>query len=91
MKTLYTCMCDSLEHSFVVIADEEDLWISVHLSPLPFHRRLKHALLYLLGRRSRWGDFDEILISPTDALALGDQLTEWARGDKAGFDTNDAY
>ena len=78
-RTLFTCSCGSMEHIFVVIADDDDdLFIEVHLSPLPIFERLKHAVQYAFGYRSRWGDFEEIILSPETALLLGDTLIEWA-------------
>ena len=90
-RTLFTCVCGSLEHIFIVTADDDDLFIEVHLSPLPFFERLKHAVQYLFGYRSRWGDFDEILLNPETALMLGDKLVEWAGGENRGFQPNDVH
>jgi hypothetical protein len=80
-----------MEHIFVVTADDEDLFIETHLSPLPFFDRLKHAVQYLFGYRSRWGDFDEILLNPETALMLGDKLVEWSGGEPNVFTPNDVY
>ena len=91
-RTLYVCRCHSLQHSFVVSADDEDCFIEVHLSPLPFWRRVGNALRYILGRRSMYGDFEEILLSPADAAILGDSLIEWAvMGEGVAFEPNDVY
>jgi hypothetical protein len=80
-----------MEHVFVVTADDEDLFIETHLSPLPFFERLKHAVQYVFGYRSRWGDFDEIVLNPETALGLGDKLVEWAGGESNVFTPNDVY
>lgn len=90
-RTLYTCRCFNVEHTFFVCADEEDLFIEVHLSPLPFWKRLGNAIRYVLGRRSPYGDFDEIILGPNDALDLGDRLTEWASGESVAFLPNDVF
>ncbi len=90
-RTLFTCRCYSIEHSFVVSADEEDLFIEVHLSALPFWARVRHAFGYIIGRRSKWGDFEEILLDPATALDLGDKVTEWARGESNVFQPNDVF
>lgn len=76
---------------FVVTVDQEDAFIEVHLSPLPFWDRLKNAVRYVLGRRSKWGDFEEILLTPEMALDLGDKLVEWASGESSVFTPNDVY
>jgi hypothetical protein len=90
-RTLYTCKCFSLEHTLFVCADDEDLFIEVHLSPLPFWKRLGNAMRYVLGRRSPYGDFEEIILGPEDALDLGDKLTEWSSGESSVFQPNDVY
>jgi hypothetical protein len=75
----------------VVSADEDDVFIEVHLSALPFWARVKHAFNYVIGRKSKWGDFEEILLDPATALDLGDKLTEWATGGSIAFQPNDVY
>ena len=90
-RTLYTCKCFNLEHSLFVCADEEDLFVEIHLAPLPFWRRVGNAVRYILGRRSPYGDFEEIILGPEDALDLGDRLVEWAGGESIAFQPNDVY
>jgi hypothetical protein len=90
-RTLFTCACGSIEHSFVIAADDEDMFIEVHLSPLPLWQRVKNAIGYVFGRRSMYGDFEEILLLPDMAVELGDNLLEWAYGDKRRFEPNDQY
>lgn len=90
-RTLFVCRCFSIEHSFVVSSDEEDVLIEVHLAALPFWKRLLHAARYVVGYKSKWGDFEEILLSPQQALELGDKLVEWSGGDTQAFLPNDVH
>ena len=90
-RELFVCRCFSIEHSFVVSAEDEDLFIEVHLASVPFWKRLKNAARYILGRKSKWGDYEEILLSPETALDLGDKLVEWASGESLFFPTNDVH
>ncbi len=90
-RTLYTCKCFSLEHSLFVCADDEDLFIEIHLSPKPFWERVAKAFRYVLGQRSPYGDFDEVILGPEDALDLGDKLVEWANGESNVFQPNDVF
>jgi hypothetical protein len=90
-RTLFTCRCYSIEHSFIVSADKDELFIEVHLAALPFWKRLWHALNYVIGRKSKWGDFEEILLDPATALDLGDKVIEWAQGESQIFQPNDVY
>jgi hypothetical protein len=45
----------------------------------------------VIGRKSKWGDFEEILLDPATALDLGDKVTEWATGKSQVFQTNDIH
>ncbi len=90
-KTLFTCRCGSIEHIFVITADDEDLFIEVHLAPLPLWQRVRQAIKYVFGYRSKWGDFDEILLDATQALQLGDLIVGWAQGGDTGFLPNDVH
>jgi hypothetical protein len=90
-RTLFTCRCGSIEHIFVITADDEDLFIEVHLAPLPLWQRVRQAIKYVFGYRSKWGDFDEILLDPTQALQLGDLIVDWAKGGDMGFLPNDVH
>ncbi len=89
--TLFTCRCSSLEHMFVVSADDEDFFIEIHLAPLPFWRRMGNAIRYVLGKRCKYGDFEEIMLSPASAVALADVLIEWAQGEVSAFPQNDVH
>jgi hypothetical protein len=42
----------------------------VHLSPMPFWKRLRNGIRYIFGRRSKYGDFEEFMFSPLDAEKL---------------------
>ncbi len=76
---------------FVVSADDEDFFLEVHLSPLPFRKRLGNAVRYVFGKRCKYGDFEEVVLSPASAVALGDTLIEWAQGEVAAFQPNDVF
>jgi hypothetical protein len=80
-----------MQHSFVVSADDEDVFIEIHLAPLPFWKRVGNAIRYILGKRSPYGDFEEVLLSPADALDLSDRLVKWTGGEGVQFTPNDVY
>ena len=90
-RTLFVCRCYSIEHSFVVSSDEDDVFIEVHLAALPIWSRIVHAVRYVFGKKSKWGDFEEILLSPEQALDLGDKLVEWSQGESNVFQPNDVF
>lgn len=68
MKTkYYECDCGDFDHTLRVsyFEDEPDqIYLEIHLRQKSFFKRLWGALLYALGRRSRYGDFDEFIWSP---------------------------
>lgn len=76
------CECGSLEH-FLQISYEPDenefVYVTIHLSELPFLQRLKLAVLYILGRKSKYGNFEEILLNKSKLKNLIDNLTDYYR------------
>ncbi len=90
-RTLYICPCGSMQHIFVVSADQDDMFIEIHLSPFTFWERVRNAIRYVFGKRSIYGDFEEILLTPEMALDLGDKLVEWSGGESSVFQPNDVF
>jgi hypothetical protein len=70
------CECGDIAHQLVlswfkpnVIRVEEPdgcVYLTVHLNKLPFWKRLKVAIQYLFGKQSKYGAFDEVIISPSE-------------------------
>jgi len=73
---LFVCCCASVEHQFIVrIYDEwDEVYVSVHLNPHPLHKRIMNAIKYIFGHRSKYGDFDEIILNREDTKRLVDIL-----------------
>jgi hypothetical protein len=72
-KHVVLCDCHSPEHQFIIIKDtkDNDVWLEIHLCPTPgFFWRLWIGLKYAFGYRSRYGDFDSILISLEDQAKI---------------------
>ena len=61
------CSCNSPEHTLQLLycPQNNDLMIMVHLSQLPFHKRLWAGLKYIIGAQSRW-HFEECIFNPAD-------------------------
>ena len=57
------CVCHSSNHISLIQYDEElnQCYLSVHLRKLPWYLRLKHAIRYVFGYKSVYGDFDEFI------------------------------
>lgn len=80
-KEYVICNCGHNDHMFILSRDKcadnyVDLALTVHLSPIPFLKRIKHAFLYIFGKRSRYGDFDEILLNRESVLKIQSFLDE---------------
>lgn len=62
-EEILICACNSIEHQIVVQKDDDEkvLYCSIHLSPLPWHKRIVNSIKYIFGHRSCYGDFDEFI------------------------------
>jgi hypothetical protein len=71
---VFICECNSTEHQMIFLyGSDEDfpmVYAQVHLNKKPILKRLKYAVQYLLGRKSRFGAFDEFIFNPDDAERL---------------------
>jgi hypothetical protein len=76
MKEFIVCSCGSLDHMLVVNKDAEDATVEVHLAPLPLWKRIRNAVKYVLGYRSRFGDYEEFFLSRESAGRLRECLDE---------------
>jgi hypothetical protein len=76
IQELFVCDCGDPSHQFIISADAESsddhyVYVSVHLNrDHNIFKRMWTALKYIFGRRSIFGDFDEVIINPKDADRL---------------------
>ena len=82
-EDLLICECEDVDHSMVVRWDDDDefVYVNIHLKPLPFFERLTNAINYLLGKRSRYGDFDEFILRVED-LPKVEKIVEFLKKQK---------
>lgn len=70
----FICQCDSPEHIliFYYFPDEKggDVYATIHLKPDSFWKRIKNAIKYIFGHRSKYGDFDEFIFKSSDVDKL---------------------
>lgn len=70
------CKCTSVEHQIIFSyfpedEDEREVYMSVHLRPESnIFKRVWRAIKYILGYRSVYGDFDEVIIDQCNSHKL---------------------
>lgn len=75
-EELLLCQCGDPAHQLIMFYDDDieapTVYVSVHLSPEPnFFKRLWRGIKYIFfNKRSIYGDFDEIILRPSDAEKL---------------------
>lgn len=76
IEELFICQCGDPSHQFIIAADKDTIegacaFVSVHLNrEHSIFKRIWAAIKYVFGRRSIYGDFDEVIINPNDADKL---------------------
>jgi len=85
---LFICACHSTDHQLIFLPFEDkehgnEVFVHVHLVSQPFWKRLRHGIKYIFGHKSRFGDFDEMILNKDHAK----QLLEMSRFlDKEAFE-----
>ena len=71
---ILVCKCSSAEHQVVYWHDQADneVYMHIHLAPLPWWKRLVAAVKYLFGHKSRYGNWDEFVLNKDHATQLRD-------------------
>ena len=74
-QELLVCACNNVEHQLIISYftddDYKEVYCSVHLKPeRNIFKRIWHAVKYVFGHRSIYGDFDEFIFKPEDAEKL---------------------
>lgn len=76
-KEEFVCQCYSPEHRLIFWYDEDEKQhhVMVHLNPeRNFFKRVWKAITYILGYRSRTGDYDDFLLDNEDKERLKEFL-----------------
>lgn len=73
-QEFFICQCNNVEHQMIFryFKDDNfgDVYVTIHLVPDSFWKRIKNAFKYIFGYKSKYGDFDEFILKPTDADRL---------------------
>lgn len=71
------CECSSVEHQMVLrFDDDKDLgrqvFVEIHLVPLVWYKRLWLGIKYIFGYKCKYGNFEEMILSPKHAKQVYD-------------------
>ena len=72
-EILLLCECASCEHQLIVRWDKDDdeVYATIHLANyMGFWKRLWCGLGYIFGHKSKYGEFDEVILRKEDANNL---------------------
>ena len=71
---LFICECQNIEHqlifSYFEDDEEKDVFVSVHLTPDRWYRRIVNGIKYIFGYKCCYGHFDEFIFKKEDADRL---------------------
>jgi hypothetical protein len=74
------CECESSDHrtTLSLVEDGDDmLFVETHLSNFGFWKRLRHAIRYIFGGKSAYGDFQEYIWSEVQAKEFKEFVDNW--------------
>ena len=81
-REVLICQCSSLEHqvtfSWFGNDADGDVYMEVHLAPLGFWERVVNGIKYIFGHRSKYGDFDDMILKKEDAWKL-EKIVEYLK------------
>ena len=80
----FVCECEAPQHSFTFhdMTDIDGKWtdpvyINIHMAQCyPWYKRIWYAIKYVFGYKSRYGDWDTILLKENDLVRLRNLLDE---------------
>jgi len=68
------CSCNNSEHQVLLMRDKNypEVYVHFHLVKRSFWYRLKYAIKYILGYKSRYGAWDEFVLNHTHVEKLAE-------------------
>lgn len=78
-NNLFICNCSDIEHQMIVSIDSEDkekeIYVSIHLSDYHnFFQKLWIGIKYIFGKKSKYGNWDVIILNEKDMIKLKEIL-----------------
>lgn len=81
----YECQCSTPEHLIVfklIDKDDDTICATIHLSKLPFYKRVVNGIKYIFGYSCQYGHFDEFLIDTDTAKRMIKMLNYFQKNRK---------
>ena len=90
-KEVLICDCQSDEHQYLIYYSEDEyhngqkiptVYIHPHLITYrSFWKRLVYGIKYVFGYKSKYGDWDEFMVSPKDANKI-QEIVNYLKNEK---------
>jgi len=71
-RDIFICKCGSLEHQYSFYYSKDDgVWFEPHLNTsLSFFKRIKLAIYYIFGYKTKYGSWDGFFINEKDSKLI---------------------
>ena len=74
-NNLFICGCGDIEHQMIILNDplekEKEIYIEIHLKDTKnFFERLWIGIKYIFGKKSKYGNWDEIILNEEKMIKL---------------------
>jgi hypothetical protein len=78
-RKIFICECYDIQHQFIISEDTEmDMFsFQIHLTKLPFLKRVVVSIKYLFGFQSSIGAFEEVVLSHKQVKKLNNVFKEY--------------
>lgn len=82
---ILVCACSDPQHQIVFTIyegssiEKAEVFVYIHLTRFPLWKRLWVAFQYVFGKQSKYGAFDEILLTQTEMYKLEDIIADYKK------------
>jgi len=71
------CVCGDPKHTLMILQEDDgDVFFYIHLSSMSFWKRLWYAFRYVCGKKSRYGCFEETILTEKQVKELRKMINE---------------
>lgn len=70
VQKMFLCACGHHVFYAQYWPGDKTAYLTIHLVPKTFWKRVWHAMKYICGKRSAFGDFDEIVLVPLEWMRM---------------------